>query len=58
MLLIMTFAFLYLPTNAVLDRAIASLLPTFLGFLTIGEGFEFTATCKAWLQGFSLGQVE
>jgi hypothetical protein len=38
------------------DRAIAGFPSAFLGFPTTGEVFESTAACKAWLQGFSLGQ--
>jgi hypothetical protein len=38
------------------DRTIAALPPAFLGFPTTGEVFDSAASCKARLQGFSLGQ--
>ena len=42
--------------HSTFNHAIASLPPAFLKFPTTGEVFESTATCKARLQGFSLGQ--
>jgi hypothetical protein len=38
------------------DRAIACLLPDFLGFPTTGKVFKSPAACKVRLQGFLLGQ--
>jgi hypothetical protein len=46
------------PTHqrAAFDRAVAALSPAFLHFPATGESFESKVSCKARLQGFTLGQ--